>query len=88
MKKSNIDWAKVKNTPQKTTVLGITSIYLGNLLHWTEKDADYVKSDNTEMCPFCKSTAIYSGSWAPETCSNCGAQWMIGIWRRSKHGNH
>lgn len=27
MKKSNIDWAKVKNTPQKTTVLGITGIY-------------------------------------------------------------
>lgn len=44
----------------------------------------YINTNETEICPFCKSTKIFSGSWAPECCENCGATHMLGAWLKEK----
>jgi ribosomal protein L37AE/L43A len=50
-----------------------------------EDDKYYIiKTNETEICPFCKSNRIYSGSWSPECCENCGAMHMLGIWLKDK----
>jgi NMD protein affecting ribosome stability and mRNA decay len=35
----------------------------------------------TNYCPFCD-TKTFSGSWAPETCPNCGAYFFMDVWVR------
>lgn len=35
----------------------------------------------TNCCPFCD-TKTFSGSWAPETCPNCKAYFLMDTWVR------
>lgn len=44
------------------------------------------KWGTSKKCAFCKSTDIRSGSWSPETCQQCGAAWMMGVWESDTSG--
>lgn len=39
-----------------------------------------VKTENTDVCPFCACRDIFSGSWSPETCTHCLSVWFMGVW--------
>lgn len=52
--------------------------------HGEDSECYWQHTYDTEKCPFCGCTDIFSGSWSPETCTNCKASYMIGTWVRSK----
>ncbi len=45
-----------------------------------EKVIKKIDTDSTLMCPFCGGTDIFSGSWTPDKCINCGAVYYFGSW--------
>jgi hypothetical protein len=51
---------------------------------WEDSKAKYVRTDNSDICPFCGCTDIYAGANTYESCINCHAGWMIGIWKKLK----
>lgn len=52
---------------------------------WCKNDKYYyINTNETEICPFCKSKKIFSGATATEYCENCGASHMLGVWIKSK----
>jgi len=69
--------AKASSRGRATVVNGVTC----------KEDNKYyiINTNETEICPFCKSTKIFSGSWAPECCENCGASHMLGVWLKDKN---
>lgn len=52
-----------------------------------DSECHWYHTYDTEKCPFCGCTNIFSGSWSPETCTNCKATYMIGVWIRSKRND-
>ena len=48
------------------------------------KRSKFIETYETRWCPFCKSDNIFSESWSPEKCMNCGATYMFGIWKRNE----
>ncbi len=45
-----------------------------------KKDIKRIDTDSTSMCPFCGGTDIFSGSWSPDKCRDCGAVYFFGSW--------
>ena len=45
-----------------------------------ESETRREKGNYGEKCLFCGSTDIYSGSWTPETCRECGAFYWMDTW--------
>ena len=41
-----------------------------------------IPSNITQICPFCQSKDIGSGSWTPDTCRNCGATYFWREWHK------
>lgn len=48
--------------------------------HGEEPKYFWYYTNDTDKCPFCGCTIIFSGSWAPETCTACHASFMMGTW--------
>ena len=43
-------------------------------------DPNQIVTNETRWCPFCMCDDIYSGSWTPECCQECGATYFFGSW--------
>ena len=39
-----------------------------------------IVSSDSRICPFCGSKDIFSGSWSPDKCKDCGAVYFFGSW--------
>lgn len=50
-----------------------------------DKTYEYIEDNTNDIlpnkCPFCY-TDTKSGSWSPDTCSNCKAVYFFGMWTR------